>query len=670
MKRSNQRCTVEFDARGRVCSLENLRTGETYPVSEGAEYAIFDGERVDDPAAFRVEWTDRGEYFEKTVYFTAPRDGVLDQLCAFDPAFPGASEVHYHEDKSIWHVPMCVYARYEKGGAYYGLEYPYWDDETKMVFSPWLPMKKGEEFASEKVFLGTFRRTGKTVTSYGPYPCGGKQKYKDMFWPENGGFNQQVPDFKIPEDMGFPAEVLDRGEIRAMRDFFRIHLGKLPLAEDGYFVFQSSWWARLWNADTSIIDTLLESGVHDMFTAPIYFGHANHPITEPPYITDVLFDPLRFPKVDFNALPRMEMPEQLHHIETVGEKPEGLEYTNEFCAPLDFDQMIRYGKERGFHVTSFSTPNNAYRAYPEWVQVGPGGKPYDYFGSKFSCPACKEYMDRHFQVICALMEKYQPRMWSFDGRWMGYREFDYGQPMGEQPCYADNHGHLPGKSRYIEWRNIREFKRQLRERFPRLMMEHYYGVKRGSTWSLEFFNSDENYYECSCADDNRLQTWHNENDRFRPTYMNYAQIFGTELHDFRYSLISAISTSEYAQLANGFFNLRDNPEDREFFKKWHAWAGENHKYLQDRETLFGCPGDVPVDGSAHIIDGEGWVFLFNTVDFDDTAKLDLADIPGLDGADYEAKVIYPDERVIPAKDGFIDVPVPSHSACVLWLGKR
>ena len=79
---------------------------------------------------------------------------------------------------------------------------------------------------------------------------------------------------------------------------------------------------------------------------------------------------------------------------------------------------------------------------------------------------------------------------------------------------------------------------------------------------------------------------------------------------------------------------------------------------------------MTVDGSAHILDGEGWVFLFNTVDFDDTARLDLAEIPGLDGTAYEARMIHPSETVIRAENGVIEVPVASHTACVLWLGRK
>ena len=665
MKLSNTNCTVVLDDDRRLVAVENRLTGERYAVDEGAEYAVFDGAVTNE--GIEVEWTDHGGYFEKTVTFTAPADGVLEQLAVFAPAFPDAEDVHFHDDKTIWHVPMCVFARHAKGGVFYGLEYPYWDDEREMTFSPYVTLAKGAKFVAERVFLGAYKNDGRRFWSCGPYPCGGKQKYTDSFGKTNSGLAQHFPNGDVPDDVGIEREELDRGEIRAMRAFFREHLGRYPLPEDGYYVWQNGWWAGLWSADTSTVDVLERAGIHELMTAAMYYGHANHPSCEPNVVTDVLFDPLRFPKGAGSAAGAGGV--GLHHDEKAAEAKDDLEYSDTFEAPPEYEKLIEYGRERGVHVTSFSTPDNTYRARPEWVALREDGEPYRYFGTRVSCPACREYMDRHLEMLSAVFERYEPRLWPFDGRWMGFREIACGETLGEQPCFAEGHGHLPGKSRYMEWKNIEDFKRRLKERFPGTVLEHYYGMKRAGTWSLRYCNSDENVFECSSADDNRFQTWHNEIDRFRPTYLNYAPIFGKE-HDLEYSMISAISTSEYAQLASAYYDLRDDPDRLAVFKKWRAWASENHRYLLDREDLFGCPGDTAIDGSAHIVDGEGWVFLFNTVGFDDAAHIALADVPGLENCEYEARLIYPRETVIAAENGAIDVPVASHTACVLRLAKK
>jgi hypothetical protein len=36
-------------------------------------------------------------------------------------------EIHFHDDQTIWHCPINLFLRGDKGGFFAGLEYPYWD---------------------------------------------------------------------------------------------------------------------------------------------------------------------------------------------------------------------------------------------------------------------------------------------------------------------------------------------------------------------------------------------------------------------------------------------------------------------------------------------------------------------------------------------------------------
>ncbi|MBQ7827619.1 MAG: hypothetical protein IJ386_05070 [Clostridia bacterium] len=685
VKLCGQNLALVFDGEGRIIQLKNKLTGEVYPVQDKGEYFVIDGKRMERCGTpeitctdtcvslkfdtFTVKYEVRLSYIEKTVTLTTHEVGVVEKVGVLNLTFPDATDIHYHDDCTIWHCPMCTYARHEKGGIYYGLAYPYWDSETEMVFSPYLPLTAGEEFISEKAFIGAFEKKGKIVSSHGPYPGKRKLRYHDGFDQAHSGLGQHFVGGKVPDDVGIPEEEQDEGEIRAMRQFFRDYLGEMPLPEDGYFVWQNGWWAGLNCADRAHVDVMNRIGVRDVMTAAMYFGHANHPSCQPNFITDVKFDPLRFPRVTDKKTRITTLADGHHHNETASEDTV-TEYTEEFSAPADYDDMIRYGMEKGVHITSFSTPNNSYANYPEWLGRDENGDPYKYFGTTLSCPACKDFMDHHFEMLCEVIDTYSPRMFFFDGRWMSYREIACGYPsIGEDPCYSEGHGHLPGHSRYMEWKNIRDFKRRLRERYPEMCFEQYYGLKRGGTWALSYFNSDENYYEVANADDLRFQAWHNEMDRFRPTYMHFANIMAKTVEEFKYAMISAISTSSYCQLASAFHLLRESDEAVEFFKKWRGWASENAAYLRHKENLFGCPGDVKVDGSAHIIDGEGWVFLFDTVDTDETASLDLREIYGLDGTSYKASQVYPYVAEYTAKDGVIEVPVQAHNAVIVRLAK-
>lgn len=685
MKLCGENLTVVFDGEGSITQLENKLTGEVYPIKDNGEYVIVGGNRVDrgdlvsriitDALAefiyenFSVYYAVKASYIEKTVTYIPRDDVILEKAGVMDLTFPDATDIHYHDDCTVWHCPMCTYARHEKGGVYYGLAYPYWDSETEMAFSPYLPMEMGQIFVSEKAFIGAFEKTGKTVSSHGPYPGKVKLRYHDGFDQAHSGLNQHFVGGRIPDDVGIPEEIQDEGEIRAMRRFFRDYLGEMPLPEEGYFVWQNGWWAGLNCADRAHVDVMNRIGVKDVMTAAMYFGHANHPSCQPNFITDVKFDPLMFPKVTDKKIEITTLADGHHHNETAAAESV-TDYTEEFSAPADYDDMIRYGMEKGVHITTFSTPNNSYANYPEWLSADENGEPYKYFGTTLSCPACKDFMDHHFEMLCRVIDTYSPRMFFFDGRWMSFREIACGYPsIGEDPCYSEDHGHLPGHSRYMEWRNICDFKRRLRERYPEMCLEQYYGLKRGGTWALSHLNSDENYYEVANPDDLRFQAWHNETDRFRPTYMHFANVMARTVDEFKYALISAISTSSYCQLASAFHLLKESDEAVEFFKKWRTWASENAAYLRHKENLFGCPGDVKIDGSAHIIDKEGWVFLFNTMDTDETASLDLSEIYGLEGTSYNASRVYPFETEYNAKNGVIEVPVQAHDAAIVRLTK-
>jgi hypothetical protein len=58
--------------------------------------------------------TDGKPYFLKSV--------VLE-----DASTTAFNEIHFHDDQTIWHCPINLFLRAEKGGCFAGLEYPYWE---------------------------------------------------------------------------------------------------------------------------------------------------------------------------------------------------------------------------------------------------------------------------------------------------------------------------------------------------------------------------------------------------------------------------------------------------------------------------------------------------------------------------------------------------------------
>jgi hypothetical protein len=89
------------------------------------------------------------------------------------------SEIHFHDDNTIWHCPINLFLRGEKGGCFAGIEYPYWDLEQKeegfrLGYEPNYQVSAGEVNTSEKYFIGIYRKEGIHRVSQGPYPGRGR----------------------------------------------------------------------------------------------------------------------------------------------------------------------------------------------------------------------------------------------------------------------------------------------------------------------------------------------------------------------------------------------------------------------------------------------------------------------------------------------------------------
>ena len=121
-------------------------------------------------------------------------------------------------------------------------------------------------------------------------------------------------------------------------------------------------------------------------------------------------------------------------------------------------------------------------------------------------------------------------------------------------------------------------------------------------------------------------------------------------------------------------------ENREFFKKWRAWASENLDYLSVKRDLFDSPCNLALDSSAHIIDDRGYLFLFRG-GFDAGLNkksalrasipinrwLQLNEAPG---QLYQIKEIYPNEGKVLATVSYGDeflYDMPSDPAVILSL---
>jgi len=643
----NARVAVTVDERtGAICAIRDKQLGVAYQ-QEGLGWQILTDrgefraqraarlDRTDDGLVLRFDAKDfavalhyhlgpQDAFMEKWLQIEA-RDGkpyFLKSVVLEDMTTKAFSDIHFHDDQTIWHCPINLFLRSEKGGCFAGIEYPYWDLKQKgkegfrLGYTPNYQAAAGETNVSEKYFIGVYRKEGIHRVSQGPYPGRGRYRFASF---TGTGLGQHFKGGKVPPEVtDVPPETLDWGEVWAMQEFMRHVLpDDLPLPEKGYWVWQNGWWARLWVPKNETLDLLKQAGIHDVATAHMWYGRVKHPY-HPPYLTQMHIDPMGFPKDKGAAeLPAGAGAED-HvkddaHLAELNKLAPG-KFTASFCAPPAMDAFYRYGQKIGVHVSSFSMPNLVFASRPEWRSISEDGKVSQYlFGQEMSCPACDPYMDHMLNLLDHVFTRYKTRMWGFDGRWLSYWEGAAYRPgpkgVGLDPCYAKNHGHLPGDNLYKEWKNIQKLLRELRRRHPRTCLEIYYGMHRGGPWALRYFNAAYPFFETHGIVMNRLQAWQLQNGRFNPVYKNTCDLFDTDPRGFQLNVITAISMADHGMMGPAYNGLGVQA-NRDFLKKWRAWATEHHDYLKVKRDLFGCPGDSPLDGSAHIIKDRGFLFLF------------------------------------------------------------
>src|SRR5256885_3592517 len=61
--------------------------------------------------------------------------------------------------------------------------------------------------------------------------------------------------------------------------------------------------------------------------------------------------------------------------------------------------------------------------------------------------------------------------------------------------------------------------------------------------------------------------------------------------------------------------------DQAWFRHWIAWADTSRQYLRRARPILGQPAIGKLDGAAAVVDGRGYVFLFNPNERSLTARL-------------------------------------------------
>lgn len=515
--------------------------------------------------------------------FATPFESAAFHDDNMDQGDPGSEMFTETEKPSLYQNSLNVFLRNPRGGLIAGLRYPYFKPDLSnrrvaLSYETNYRLKPGETLELPSSFIGGYKKTGYVVR-------------KELDW--------------TPRILSTKQEILDLGEVRAMQQVLRDWLQMEPCPKDGYFTWLNSWWANAelrgqWGekeaeAYCTLARQVRWSGALDMIsTAPVWCGWVG--FIEP------------CPEID--AIGQQAVFPMNPHIERAMSCVDDLMLpVSGFCEPHSLNR--HYRKDR-----------------PDW-KLQPTPDPAKRLIQ--NCHANDAYEDWFHDLTVSCIEQCELSGWAWDHVWLR-------RPM---LCYDASHGHEPGNCEFQQYRNATRMIARLRERFPRIFLEIYWGLKEAGSWSLRGLNSLENAYEnasppppgMTAADDLRFQHWFNHNYRFIPTYMNMAQMnFKKEANGHLYSLLSCLSASTHASLAD-WVPVTSEQQARETFalmRRWEDWATRNHTYLQDRVDLFGMPcRKGGIDGTAHIRGDRGFIFVFNPTGEVRYGRIPLAGMIGL-----------------------------------------
>jgi hypothetical protein len=541
---------------------------------------------------------------------------ILDtvEMCriAFSPA---PAETHFHTagivSSSPWvssDTPINLFVRDLGGGLFLGIENSYFAFQRSglnlcLRYEPRWVLKPGETFVSDPAFIGVYKNEGVYCFKQTPRPA------KDK-----------------PSATG-PQEILDWGEIWAMQDFMSHALSNDHPGKGFIAVYNAcGGMENLLNGRDKKDRTPEEQALVDHFagksawTREIVHGAFQQTWIEPfRILIDHLAETGHIDMLQPGTLwlgnggfwdPKATDLDEIAPDDVIKPNPYWL-------------QTVEYARSKGIDVYGFECPVSGY--FPKRTDmkvIGRDGKP-----NTWNCYANPEFVQWHLKALDRAITDYNIPWWQWDEGWAD---------VGGGECYATNHGHAPGNVSYQVYRNILNTTSELKRRHPGIWLVGISAFQHHNPWILRSVDESVVWWD----------SWYARNYLFIPSGKTYIADFTPQSDDYEYELLRRISLADHLQVSYPIW--RSDPAKRkvlqDFWRKWMTWADDNIKYLRTRRDLFCPPAPGGLEGSAHIVDGRGFLFLFNPGTDDKIGGVPLSHLIGLADAGCRIREIYPQSR--------------------------
>jgi hypothetical protein len=316
-----------------------------------------------------------------------------------------------------------------------------------------------------------------------------------------------------------------------------------------------------------------------------------------------------------------------------------------------YGRFLEHAQTVGVKVVMWPTMNNTHPwskrgkpfrpDKPEWLMIRTPnvGEPSLLTRKTANCLANRPFLDWLVGINMQGLATGCYAAWAIDGSFFG----DGGWYTSIVPvdCTSDLHDHLPGDSNYACQRSLTRLMAAVREAYPQIYIFTCRPPMDLGVWSLEnvdaCFTLLETGTGSGCvkplpglADQpenvtagDQIRTWSRTRVHrdFVPHYLDQPLLFPSRSEaqirpsdwprgKLDYIMLSALSCSPnqlyYMPTKTGI------PEkDRVEIRKWLDWGRQNIAFLKVRKDLPHWPAASRVDGSAHLCDDRGLIFLFN-----------------------------------------------------------
>ncbi len=665
----NSRVGFNFNRKtGTLATIENKHSGETYWVRgdacsvEAVEFSTdfadlklmsFDrqGEAVtaryqSGGLTIEVTYTLHGEnqFMEKQLVLISNRNYGLRKIVLSRLTFPMDVISYLHPKLGLNRgaEPACTYfGRTDKGGFFAGVEIPFDGSsnrgrEVTLTYAPNVKVAAGETPASERMYLGVYRR-GPNDEEKGDLPL---QSESDAM-------------------VAMTSAILP------------------PPSNPRLGPFLCGWWSEMWrkpyttmedvDRDMRSIDFAVECGIDIVADARVWAGE--------PHKVNSLRNDDKF---------------QLGELSL---------------------KLAEYARKKGVRWMFWASMGNS----EPWCEQDRMGKPFrpdkpEWLMTPYSatCFGYQPSYDWLVKTILDAMEAGQYGAWSMDGDFFGGPGFDGGPgwnggggPNGEPGeqwvhparCQSTAHDHLSPDINYICQRNLTELAGILRRRYPNLYTFYSRPTMDLGVWALRYVDACWTINEWAGLDGipgigpqpknvllgDKIRHWSRirVHQHFFPHYIDSALVFDAPKsmsgrdwtsENIDYIMLSALSSSP-----NQIFYLPSQTgipaADKQEIKKWLDWARTNVKYIMVRKDLPDWPAPGKVDGSAHIVDRRGFVFLFNPNQDSLPGEFTLSEESiGLKGeGTFRVSQFYPTaERMVAARYGeMVHWDIPGRTTVIL-----